>query len=149
MKELIKDAVEQDILEKGDVKVSSAGLFAVEDDEASVYAVEVLEHVYELDIDKHRARQLTEEMVEENDLIVTMTDGHKHAIINAYPEAEDKTFTLKELAYGEAGCEDEESLDIEDPYRGDREDYEACAAEIYEALKKAFDKMTAETEETA
>lgn len=60
-----------------------------------------------------------DDLVAESDLIITMTDAHQQALEEAYPEAADKTFPLKALAYGEDGLDG--SLDIEDPYRGDAE----------------------------
>ena len=139
---MLEKADEEGKLNRKDYKVSSAGLFAL-DDEPGASAVKVLEKVYGIeDSDKHRAHHLDDDMVAESDLIIAMTDAHQQALETAYPDAEHKTFTLNELAYGDAGLDG--SLDIEDPYRGDEDDYEECACEISKALELAFDKIILE-----
>ena len=145
-RDLLEKADEEGKLNRKDYKVSSAGLFAVDDDEPGAPAVKVLEKVYEVeDSDRHRARHVDEDLIQESDLIIAMADTHQQALEEAYPDAEQKTFTLNELAYGDDGLDG--SLDIEDPYRGDDEDYEACAADIQKALRLAFDKIIANGED--
>lgn len=130
MKKLLKEAD----ISQSDCVVSSAGIFAVEEDEPSVEAVEVLERVYGVDGSRHRAQPMTEELSEENDCILTMDTDLKHILIEAYPSAKGKIFTLLEYAYGSDGFDG--LLDIQDPYRGDGEDYERCAEMILNALKQ-------------
>ncbi|MBS5842203.1 MAG: low molecular weight protein arginine phosphatase [Clostridiales bacterium] len=140
-RDMLEKADEEGKLNKKDYKVSSAGLFALDDDEPGASAVKVLEKVYGIeDSDKHQAHHVDDDMVAESDMIIAMTDAHQQALEAAYPDAENKTFTLNELAYGDDGLDG--SLDIEDPYRGDDEDYEECACEIQKALALAFDKIT-------
>ena len=142
MEELIGDASDDDRLQKGEIKVSSAGLFAVEGDEASEYAVKALDKLYDIDCDKHKARQLDEDVIEDADLILTMTDSQKHAIADAYEDFEDKVFILKEFAIGPDGDE-EENIDVDDPYGGDLEEYMACAEEIKALVDLTFEKIIA------
>lgn len=131
-RDMLEKADEEGKLNKKDYKVSSAGLFALDDDEPGASAVKVLEKVYGIeDSDKHQAHHVDDDMVAESDMIIAMTDAHQQALEAAYPDAENKTFTLNELAYGDDGLDG--SLDIEDPYRGDDEDYEECACEIQKA----------------
>ncbi len=137
---MLEKADEEEKLNKKDYRISSAGLFAVDDDEASASSVKVLEKVFGIeDSDKHRARHVDEDMMENSDMILALTDEHRQALIAAYPDAEEKTFTLNELAYGDDGLDG--SLDIEDPYRGDDGDYEECAREIEKALRLAYHKI--------
>lgn len=139
-KDMLEKADEEGKLSKKDYKVSSAGLFALEGDEAVMSAVKTIENLYGIeDADRHRAKLLDSDMVEDSDLIIAMDDTHQQAIEEAFYEAEDKTYTLNELAYGDAGLDG--NLDIDDPYRGDEEDYETCACEIKKALEMAFDKI--------
>ena len=140
MDKLSEEASDEDRLQKGDIKSSSAGLFAVDGDEASEYAVKALKKLYGMDCDKHKAKQLDEEMVEDADLILTMTDSQKHAITETYDEYEDKVFTLKEFAVGPSG-DDDESVDVEDPYGGDMEEYMECAEEIKALLEIILSKI--------
>ncbi len=140
MNMLTDEAEDGDRLQKGEVKVSSAGLFAVDGDEASENAVKALEKLYDMDCDKHKAKQLDEDMVEDADLILTMTDSQKHAIAETYDEYEDKVFTWKEFAIGPAGDEDE-SVDVDDPYGGDIDEYMECAEEIKALLEIILAKL--------
>lgn len=48
---------------------------------------------------KGASRALTSEAIEWADLILTMTAGHKRDLLHYYPDAVDKTYTLKEYAY--------------------------------------------------
>jgi protein-tyrosine-phosphatase len=48
------------------------------------------------------SQELSAEHVDWSDLILTMTTGHKKDLIQQYPDAIDKTFTLKEFAWNDA-----------------------------------------------
>ncbi len=140
LKDMLEKADEEGKLNKRDYKISSAGLFAIEDDEAGSPAVKVLEENYGIeDSDKHRAKQLDRELLEESDLVIAMSDSHQQAIEDAFSDTVSKTYTLNELAYGDKGLDG--NLDIDDPYRGDEDDYEECASDIKKALELAFDKI--------
>lgn len=141
MKSYIKQAVEDDLISKGDIKVESAGLFVVEGDTANEKAVSVMEEEFNIRPERHSARQITRKLIEECDLILTMTDGHKHAILDAYPDYKDKIYTLLEYAYPDAT-----DVDIQDPYRGDRQDYIESAVSINNAIKTIFPKLIEELE---
>lgn len=50
-----------------------------------------------VDISGHRGRALTREHVDDADLIVAMAAEHRDAVARSVPDAEGRTFTLKEL----------------------------------------------------
>lgn len=104
-----------------DFKTSSAGLFAG-GEPVSKNAVLVMNEIG-IDISGHVSRQLTRDMLKEFDLVLTMSESHKNAIVSAFPEYKDKTFTLPEYA-GESGGE------IPDPFGGDIETYRKCRDSI-------------------
>ncbi|MCL6558800.1 MAG: low molecular weight protein arginine phosphatase, partial [Firmicutes bacterium] len=119
------EGVFKDVLKKRpelsrEYEVASAGIAAFDGDAASLNAVKVLMDEWGIDISSHRARILTKEDVEEAYLILTMTRGHKKAVVSMYPGAEAKVFTLREFVsdtgaakeYGEYNY----ALDIPDPY---------------------------------
>ena len=89
--------------------------------------------------DKRRSKQLDRDLLEESDLVIAMSDSHQQAIEDAFSDTVSKTYTLNELAYGAKGLDG--NLDIDDPYRGDEDDYEECASDIKKALELAFDKI--------
>lgn len=120
-----KIAVERNL----DVRIESAGIFAGEGDTASNEAIIAMKK-YDVDLLGHHAQNINTELLEKSDLILTMTAAHKMVI---EPSAQGKTYTLCEYA----GVED----DIPDPFGGDVEEYEECAAKIYDALLKVADKI--------
>lgn len=88
-----------------------------------------------VDLSNFMSKQLTLEMIEEVDLILTMQRSHKFYVSALDPKARDKTFTLKEFS-GET-----EKPDIYDPYGRGIQAYKACAEEIKVSLNKAFEKI--------
>lgn len=115
-----------------EVEADSAGVFATEPEPASENAVAAMRE-YGIDLSEHRSKQLTNELINEADLILTMTQAHKMLIEQL---AEGKLYTLLEYAGG--------SGDISDPYGGDEEEYKAAAQEIYDALCDAAERISDE-----
>jgi len=114
---------------------SSAGVYAFEGDSSTVEAIETMKK-YGLDISEHYARILDYEMIQNAYIILTMTKDHKRMILDVYPEAADKVFTLKEFA-----GYTEDDWDISDPFGFDVDVYEACAEEIETVLLKILDRL--------
>ena len=91
---IAQDRIEKKGLSKK-VRVISAGTSIVPDSTASECAVHVMERKG-LTFKEHAAKQLTRELIQEADLILTMTRRHKQYILSLVPEAQKKAFTLKE-----------------------------------------------------
>jgi len=127
--------------EKGieDIEVQSAGLAAVEGDEAAWQAVRVMQR-RGVDLSQHRARRIGPDLINKADLILTMTGRHKMHLISMYPEAAHKVHVLKEYAYD--GRISPESAQILDPFGQPPEIYEECALDLEEALEKLVEKLT-------
>ena len=116
-----------------DYEVLSRGLYVPEEISASFFSIKAMEDM-DIDISKHKSKQLTVGEAEDCDLIITMTESHKNTIISAYSKFSDKTFTLSEIA-GEEG-------DIKDPYGMDEDAYRECAKQINSLILRAdFEKM--------
>lgn len=124
-------AMMADIAEKNDLNVliDSAGIFASIGDGAADNAKTVMKK-RGIDLSLHRAKPLTEELIDMADVILVMTSAHKMLIENM---AREKVFTLLEYA-GDEG-------DIADPYGGDEEEYEEVADEICDALVDIAEKL--------
>lgn len=121
------------------INVSSAGISTFEGDSANEKAIYTLRNKG-IDIKSHKSRQITKEIIENSDLILTMTKSHKRMILNALPEYLNKVFTIKEYVYINNNEElTGKNLDIADPYGLDYNIYEKCAAEIEENLKKIIE----------
>lgn len=120
-----KIAMENDL----DVRIESAGIFAHDGQSASDNAVKALE-TYNIDLSNHRTKPVTEDIVKQSDIILTMTEAHKQIL---KPLAEEKVYTLLEYA-GDSG-------DINDPYGGDLDEYRNTAQEIYDSLVDVAEKI--------
>ena len=82
----------------------------------------------------HRAQQVTFKMLEQFDLVLTM--GPSHALVVAPFVERDKLATL--CAYA-----DEPGV-VRDPFGGDDDVYEACAAQLERLVGKMLDRILAE-----
>jgi len=117
-------------------EVRSAGVAAFDGQSASAHAIEVLR---ERGIDtEHKSSSLSEELVDWADLILTMTESHKRAVLSIFPAAQSKVHTLREFV-GVEGI-----TDIADPFGGDLEVYRRCAQEIEESLDMLIDRLSRE-----
>ncbi len=77
------------------LEVSSAGTRASEGRPVDEHTARVLAE-RRVDPDGHRARRLTAGMVEDADLVLTMTNDHRSAVLDLVPSALRRTFTLTE-----------------------------------------------------
>lgn len=147
-----------------DVQAVSAGLYASAGRPASEGALGALRR-RNLDASDHRTRPLTPELVEEADLVLTMTRAQKRDLLSQLPLAAGKVYTLAEFAEPERWHPlverqerlrqeadrilaelDEverqlEGMDVADPFGGGEEEYERCAARIEELVKHAVRRL--------
>ncbi|HLT58589.1 MAG: low molecular weight protein arginine phosphatase [Limnochordales bacterium] len=114
--------------------VDTAGTRAEPDQPAHEDAVAVMQE-QGLDLSGHRTQPLTQDMVAQADLILTMTKAHKEQVLRMHPRAAEKTFTLKEFAH------DDREGDIEDPVGRGRDVYRRTAQELRRALAAVVDKL--------
>lgn len=104
----------------------SAGIFACEGQSASSEAVEVVKDMG-VDISRHISQGISEKLLEESDLVITMTNAHKDAIGSRFFKYKDRVFTIYEYANNE--CKD-----VNDPYGRSIDVYNKCAKEIYDLV---------------
>ena len=113
--------------EKGlDIEVKSVGISAYDGSRASANSIEAMKKI-NIDISEHKASQLHRDLVEESDLILTLSQSHKEFILSTYPQSKDKLFTLLKYAYGE-------EKDVADPFGRNLAYYEKTRDEIYGAI---------------
>jgi len=110
--------VEQ-LAERG-IMVASAGVAAQEGSRASREAVNVMAKRH-LDLSLHESQPVSETLIQSADLILTMTQSHKQALLNYFPQAVGRTHVLS--GNGE---------DVADPIGGSVEIYQECATQIQE-----------------
>lgn len=109
------EAIMLDYLEKTNqtdkVNVKSAGLYTTDGIKTSAGTrFALLAHAIDFD---GESTQITEELLDWSDIILTMTESHKEALIAFNPERRKKVHTLKSYVYGSLT---EEERDITDPY---------------------------------
>src|SRR6266478_8541371 len=114
---------------RGNYRVLSAGLGAMEGQPPSPYAVQAVRELG-IDISGLRSRMLTPELVQQADFIFAMTHSHVDTVILLYPQASEKTFLLREF---------DETLDffekdISDPIGGSYEVYLNCRDQIEQGI---------------
>ena len=103
---------------RGDYRVMSAGLGAIEGQPPSPYAVQALAELG-IDISRQRSQPLTHELARQADFIFGMTHNHTETVALLYPSAAEKTFLVREF---------DETLD---PFEKDISDPIGCSYEVY------------------
>jgi len=114
------------------LEVKSAGVFAMNRSQASPHAQAVLKE-NQLGIN-HVSTQLSEQKIDWATLIITMTTGHKEAILSRFKSARDKTFTLSEFA------EEASWKEISDPYGGSIDSYRIAFNQMKDMIEKSAKK---------
>lgn len=112
----------------------SRGMVVLFAEPSNPKAVLVLKN-HRLALDGHISQQLSEEDIDENTLVLTMTEKIKDNIAEKFHITEN-VYTLKEFA-GESG-------DVTDPYGGTLMDYEDCYVELARLVKKTVYKLNEE-----
>ena len=115
--------VRVDELEAAGVRVLSAGVSARPGAPAAAEAVEVMRQ-QGLDLSRHRSRPLTPELIQEADLILTMTEAHRNALLDLVPSAAEKTLRL------------DPGGDVDDPIGSDATTYARTAEMIRRRLEQ-------------
>jgi protein-tyrosine-phosphatase/tRNA A37 threonylcarbamoyladenosine synthetase subunit TsaC/SUA5/YrdC len=114
------------------VVVASAGLAAWGGGPASVAAVEAAAELG-ADLGGHESQPLTESLVRQADVILTMTAAHRDAILAQFPEAAGRVAML-----------DPDRRDVIDPIGGPLETYRRCARQIAGHLAARMDTLAGE-----
>ncbi|QUH24968.1 low molecular weight protein arginine phosphatase [Serpentinicella alkaliphila] len=101
---LLKNKIEQlrnsgtSINNWDNIKVISAGTAASPKQKASPQAIEIMAEK-NISLKEHQSKQLTKGLIDEADIILTMTTNHKKVVLDMAPEVENKVYTLKEYIY--------------------------------------------------
>lgn len=127
------------LIEREDIKnvsqVSSAGINAIPHQHAATNSVVAIKEKG-VDIKDHTTTMLTLDLVDQVDLILTMTQSHKDSILATAPWLNEKVMPLKEYV-GLGG-------DISDPFGGNLEIYKYCLDDIEESLELLVEMLKEE-----
>lgn len=117
-------------LEDRGVLVMSAGIAAMTGSRAAEEAVRVMA-LQGLDLSMHETQPLTDPLVRHADVIFTMTQAQRQAIVAQWPQAASRVRQLS-AAGG----------DISDPIGGPVERYQRCAEQIQKELSAQLDNLS-------
>ncbi len=118
-----------------DYQVKSAGIFANEASTTNGNTVKVLnEHHIKID---HQVQQVTHDLIQWADIVLTMTLNHKQVLVRQYEQHKNKMYTLIEYV---GNHKDEQYLDINDPYGGEISDYQRVFNELHTYITAFVEK---------
>ena len=116
-------------LEQQGVSILSAGIAAMPGSPAAAQAVEVM-NLLGVDISSHASQPITGQLAQFADVILTMTNGHRQALISHWPTLEPRTKTVRR-----------DGADVSDPIGAPVDVYQACAEQIDENLAMWVDEF--------
>lgn len=114
-----------------EVEVKSAGTHAIDRAQISQHSLDVINE--NALVAPQQATLLTDEQVDWATHIITMTTAHKLFIINSFPQANKKTFSINEFT-GEGG-------DVTDPFGRSKEFYEKTYNDLNNHLFIVVEKI--------
>lgn len=112
--------------------VLSAGIHAADGSAPSENAVRVM-HKRGIDISGHRAATVTALVMQQADVVLSMTRQQKQVLRLMFPKEAEKIMTLGEFAQIDA--------EIPDPFMADETVYEQCADALEVLLRAAANKL--------
>lgn len=124
---------------RSDVSVASAGVGAFSGQPASKHSVTLAKEAGQ-DLSTHRSKAVTIDLVEKATHIFALGRGHQAAIMDDFPEAEDKVYLVTEFVADDRL----RGRDIADPFGGDLEDYR----EVKKLLEKCLPSLLAYMDQT-
>lgn len=116
-----------------EIETWSAGLWAVPGQPASPEARKAMQS-YGIDISQHRTRVVEEHLVQEADLILTMTGTQSRQLKEMYPKKSPEIFTLSEFAGSS-------STDVGDPFGGGVEVYMTTAEQLQDLVEEVIKRL--------
>ncbi|MDD5496094.1 MAG: low molecular weight protein arginine phosphatase [Candidatus Omnitrophica bacterium] len=121
-------------LGKMHIKVMSAGVTAIEGLPPTLETIEVMKGE-DIDVSAFKAARLSEDIINEADLILVMENMHKDEVIKMVPDAASKTHLLKE--YGVVGKKNYSTgITILDPIGRPIKEYEYTLAAIKDEIER-------------
>jgi len=111
----------------------SAGLIALPGNSVTFLAQKVAAE-HGVDLAGHKAKRLSQELVDWSELILVMEKSHKDELLADFPEATDKTFLIRRFSrFGSR------NRGIADPYGLQYDAYRFCYLDIEDAVSGLMD----------
>ncbi|NLN83057.1 MAG: low molecular weight protein arginine phosphatase [Firmicutes bacterium] len=133
MAQAIAEKLQSEQAQLPSIEYCSAGLAAFAGESISPLAVQVLSEL-DIDFSQHRAHRLTSEMLAQADLILTMTNAQRNALLELDDSQIAKTFVLNRYINAEP-------VDIADPFGGSEETYRQTANQLHNSIGDLLEKF--------
>lgn len=130
---ILKKAIEESGRNIEEYCISSAGISTVDGMNASKHSIEAVKELG-IDLSNHRSKVITKELIDNSDIILTMTKSHKEILVQAVPKCKEKVYTLK-------GFVNKSELDISDPFGGNLDTYKDTMKEIIYSVNEIVKKI--------
>ena len=92
----------------------------------------------EIDLSQHRGRQVTNEMIQNADLVLCLSENHKKMILGVFPEYDSKVFLLKEYQQPDLP----ENLSVDDPTGKSKKKYQGCFDELVNEISRILPSLS-------
>lgn len=113
------------------IVVQSAGVSAMPGGPASMHAIEAM-RLRGIDLSDHQSSPVTERALCRSDLVLTMTQSHRQAILGRWPDLAHKVRTLSR-----------DGIDISDPFGKCIDSYQFCADQLQQVLLPWVEELDA------
>ncbi len=123
--------------------VESAGVDALVGESPDSNTQEVCRE-HQVDVDAHKARQVTAEMLEGVDLVLCLAEEHKRLILSAYPRFKGKVFLLVEYRRDKPA----KHVSVDDPTGRSKSQYVKCYKRIEEEVARIYPLTAASIDST-
>lgn len=114
-------------------QVSSAGTWTKEGDPADPVVARILKNEYELSLQDHRSKEITQEIITDKDIILVMEKSHREALQAEFSEKHDQIFLLSEMVG--------QDYEIADPYRRSEKKYHIAVNQIDQIITYGFNEI--------
>lgn len=127
------EAIFNNKYKEDDIIASSAGVYAIEGSKASLNSVNILKKNINIDISHRYARQLNLDILEDADLVLTMTNSIRDLLQNKFPYMKDKIHSLSQYVG--------DYKDVIDPFGGDESVYNDTYNQLDSLINLLIDKL--------
>jgi protein-tyrosine-phosphatase len=116
----------------GEWRIESAGTWALHGSSPAPLSQLVMQ-TRGLDISHHQSQPVTEELIQQFDLVLTMESNHKEGLQLVFKDHADRIFMLSEMVG--------QREDISDPIGGELEDYHDTADRLEKILSQGLERI--------
>jgi len=127
------EAIFNSLCDLEDIKAISAGVAAVENSKTSENSSLVVKEYIGLDLGDRTAVQITKEMIENSELILTMTSYIRDFLISKFPEFKERIYSLNEYVLVEN--------DVVDPFGRNIEVYRQTYKQLKDSILLLLNKL--------